>query len=82
MWDYTEKEEKIKEASENKNSNKVKVRVMVLAIGIEPITSSLPWNCSTVGAMQAKDNNRELTEYVDRVSVKIETKINYTRIIG
>ena len=53
----------------------------MLANGFEPITSSLPWNCSTVGAMQAKDNNRELTEYVDRVSVKIKTKINYTRII-
>ena len=54
---------------------------MVLAIGIEPITSSLPWNCSTVGAMQAKDNKRELTEYVDRVSVNIKIKINYNRII-
>ncbi|RWS49542.1 hypothetical protein CKA56_09185, partial [Arcobacter venerupis] len=29
--------------------------------------------------MQAKENNKELTEYVDRVSVKIKT--NYTRII-
>ena len=58
------------------------VKGMVLAIGIEPITSSLPWNCSTVGAMQAKDNKRELTEYVDRVSVNIKIKINYTRLIG
>lgn len=54
--------------------------MVVLTTGFEPVTSSLPWNCSTVGAMQAKENNKELTEYVDRVSVKI--KINYTRIIG
>ncbi len=30
---------------------------MVLAIGVEPITSSLPWNCSAIGAMQAKRAN-------------------------
>lgn len=48
----------------------------MLANGLEPITSSLPWNCSTVGAMQAKKNKRGLTEYMDRVSVNIKTKIN------
>ena len=26
----------------------------MLTIGVEPITSSLPWNCSTIGAMQAE----------------------------
>ena len=31
---------------------------MVLAIGVEPITSSLPWNYSTIGAMQA--NKRQM----------------------
>ena len=30
---------------------------MVLTIGVEPITSSLPWNCSAIGAMQAKRAN-------------------------
>jgi hypothetical protein len=32
-------------------------RGMVLTTGFEPVTSSLPWNCSTVGAMQAKRIN-------------------------
>ena len=57
MWDYTEKVEKSKEATENKNTSK-KSKGVVLTIGIEPITSSLPWNCSTVGAMQAKKNKK------------------------
>ncbi len=36
-----------------RNMNLNKKREMELTIGVEPITSSLPWNCSTIGAMQA-----------------------------
>ena len=35
-----------------------KTHKVVLAIGVEPITSSLPWNYSTIGAMQA--NKRQM----------------------
>ena len=29
----------------------------MLTTGFEPVTSSLPWNCSAIGAMQAKRAN-------------------------
>ena len=32
---------------------------MELANGFDPITSSVPWNCSTIGAMQAKKNKKK-----------------------
>ena len=31
----------------------VKIIILELTIGVEPITSPLPWDCSTIGAMQA-----------------------------
>ena len=39
----------------------------MLTTGLEPVTSSLPWKCSTVGAMRAKEDKRGLTEYVDEL---------------
>ena len=39
---------------------------MVLTIGVEPITSSLPWNCSAIGAMQAERPNIGIEDYTQR----------------
>jgi hypothetical protein len=44
---------------------------MVLTIGVEPITSSLPWNCSTIGAMQARENsNLKKMRIVSKKSIR------------
>ncbi len=46
---------KAKEGDKAKEKgNNIKREVGMHTIGVEPITSSLPWNCSTIGAMQAK----------------------------
>ena len=48
---------------------------MVLTIGVEPITSSLPWNCSAIGAMQAERPNIGIEDYKTRYH-KIQLRSN------